>query len=433
MVNTHHQKTYAGSMSAYVVSNTPPPPSFMREYYRMLNAYYQQNGLYEFIRAELRSLPTRNYSQEALRSPAYRCVEFYSSKMWPGTLPDALPVITSNANILEPIQSIWKWSNFNSKKQQWARWFSIYGDLFAKVNTKPGSVYFTLLMPEHVTDFELDERGYLTLIRIDIPDGQLMHTEVWDKSLQTVRIWRHKLGYDIELSKLGAPDSEMSFAQTHGEDFIPIVYQPFKEDGLGRGSGAFSHVLDKIDHANTSATRLSQILFRHNRPVWAALGGKDASGRPTPPPRLEGTGEGGAFSLGDNEILSLSGAADIKALVPNLNYGDALAVLQDDVREIENDLPELAYYRLREMNTISGRAALFLLDDTSSRLVEAQGNSDAALIRINQMCLTIGQNMGLFTNIGSYDNGDLDHTFAARPLLEAEAEAEQIVDKLLEE
>ena len=40
------------------------------------------------------------------------------------------------------------------------------------------------------------------------------------------------------------------------------------------------------------------------------------------------------------------------------------------------------------------------------------------------MALTIGQNLGLFSDIGSYEGGDFEHTFAKRPVWDA-SELEQ--------
>jgi hypothetical protein len=58
-----------------------------------------------------------------------------------------------------------------------------------------------------------------------------------------------------------------------------------------------------------------------------------------------------------------------------------------------------------------------LLGDTIDRAIEARGNGEAAIIRAQQMALTIGQNLKLFKDLGSYEKGDLDHTFAERPII----------------
>jgi hypothetical protein len=108
----------------------------------------------------------------------------------------------------------------------------------------------------------------------------------------------------------------------------------------------------------------------------------------------------------------------LEPLVPSLNYADALAVLLSQVDEVRADLPELAYYDIREMSEISGRAVRLMLDDAISRLLEARGNAESALARAHEMALTIGMNLKLpGFDVGEYGKGDFAHTFAARPVL----------------
>lgn len=427
MATIANYDSHAGYYAQLINEQTPPEAAFMREYYRVLRAYYLSNGLYDFINLQLKAAKTSNDSIKPIRNPAWRVVEFYASKLFPGKLPQALQLDTENARLQEPIEQLWRWSNFSALKQRWARWFAIYGDWFIKIATKGDpvdTVYMSLILPEHVTEFETDERGFLTWIRIDIPylddeGDEWVHTETWDKPAQLMTIWRHKSGLDKKLSELGTPEFQDGFQNLHGDDFIPIVYQPFRDDGGGRGSGAYSAQLDKIDEANRQATRLAQILFRHNRPIWAATNaGTDASGRPLPPINLAGLENGdGEIMIGDDSVLALPGMSDLKPLVPSLNYGDALMVLESMMTEVSHDLPELVYYDLREMGELSGRAVKYLLDDMISRVVEARGNAETALARAHAMAITIGQNLGVWSGIGDYNSGQLEHSFVERPVL----------------
>lgn len=419
--------------------------SSWRDQYNFLQAYYLNNGLYDVLRTSFAQL---GYSAEALkpiRNPAYRVVEFYAAKLWPGMLPQALPIIADNTRIKEPLEQVWQWSNFGSEKQSIARSFPEYGDLFLKVATRSDNgrvsrVYFQNLTPQSITDFDTDERGYVTYIRIDTPqqrrqnDGRMENytlTEVWDKETQLFRRWEHKRALDAQLSQLGQPIVNESFS-AFGIDFVPIVWQPFRHIGQERGVAAITPAIDKIDEANRQATRLHQMLFRYNKPLWAAsAGGADASGRPLPPPRLAGT-DGSALARTDDpdsdDILRLPGTTKVEALVPNINYESALAVLNDHMREISHDLPEMVYAEIQERSDLSGVAIRYLLEAAIDRLLEARGNAESALARANAMALTIGQATGLFNGLGTYENGDFDHTFADRPVLTPpEFERAQIV------
>lgn len=413
--------------------------------YNYLRAYVLSNGLYDVLRATLTGLGAPKESLRPLRNPAYRVVSFYSAKLWPGTLPNALPIETDNERIIEPIEQLWQWSNWNSEKQAMSRSFPMYGDVFLKVATKSegnqvSRVYLQNLEPQSVTDFSADERGYLTYVRIDVPqvrrkeDGKTepyMLTEVWDKTTQLFRRWEHKKGAKTGLNDLGAPIDEQPFS-VFGIDFIPVVWQPFIHIGDERGMAAITPALDKIDEANRQATRLHQMIFRYNKPLWAATaGGMDSSGRPLPPPRLNSS-DGATLELSDDpasdDVIRLPGATSLNALVPTLNYDSALSVIRDQMAEIRHDLPEMTYSELQERTDLSGVAIRYLMEAAVDRLIEARGNAEAALIRAQQMALTIGQATGLFSGLGSYDAGDFEHTFKERPVLTlAEFERAQIV------
>ena len=243
-------KLQAATPSAAVMSRA----EFMRsEYdntYAVLRAYYHNNDLYSDVEAALHERAIWREGMQSLRNPAHRVVEFYAAKLWPGSLPAALPIETRHEAIIEPIQQVWEWSNWSAKKQVAARWFAMLGDLFIKVVTRPDAsrVYFQLVQPDYVTDFATDERGYLTYCRIDVPqtvDGQSRTlTEVWTKL--SVRQWLHTRSKDEPVERLGQPKSE-TLLSTWGIDFVPIVHAKFQDVGDDRGVGVYTHAIDKID------------------------------------------------------------------------------------------------------------------------------------------------------------------------------------------
>ncbi len=377
-----------------------------------------------------------------LRNPAHRVVEFYVAKLWPGQLPAALPIVTENERIKDPIRQVWTWSNWGAKKQPAARWFANFGDMFIKVASNGGAgipankVFHQVIKPAYVTDIQADERDYLTFVRIDIPQSILLdgrrtkyyHTEIWDKASQTYRRWKSE-GPGVSVDRLGAPLEVRQFSE-FGIDFIPIVHAKFQDIGEPRGMGAFTHALDKIDEANRMATRLHQLLYRFNDVIWAiSANAMDASGRPLPAPMVDFNGrpqtDDGTTTIGTGtKVARMPGNSDIKSLVPDLKYADALAILQDHMKELEADLPEMAYYRLRDQTRdLSGKAIRYLLSDAIDKALEARGNAETALARADAMALTMGVKLGLFKGIGEYEAGDFDHTFAERsviPLSEAE-------------
>lgn len=429
-----------GAPSTYelrAVATAPLKELHPRELYQLLDAYYQNNGLYDFLALAMHTAAIWKEALKPLRNPAQRVVEFYPMHLWPGTLPDALPIVSDNQRIVEPIQRVWKWSNWGTNKQLAARQLARLGDLFIKVTQTEDltQVYFQLIEPKYVTAFEVDHRGFVTYIRVDIPrtrrsgDGlkHFTYTEVWDKQTALFRAWEHDKGAEDDIDQLGQPLIRRALAAGPGPDFVgvdfvPFVHAKFKDIGEERGVGAFTLALDKIDEANRKATRLAQMIFRYNKALWAlSANAMDISGRPLPAPRIGGAsgdpGDGDTITLGDDRLIRLPGTSKLESLVPQIDYQAHLDSLKADLEELEQDLPELTYYRLRETGNLSGRALQLLLAPAIKKAEEARGNAETALARADEMALTIGVNAGIFKGIGSFEAGEFSHSFQKRDVM----------------
>jgi len=257
---------------------------------------------------------------------------------------------------------------------------------------------------------------------------------VWDQAAGTFRRWEHDRGEDAELDRLGDPVEAWPIAEL-GIDFIPVVLHKHRDIGEDRGVGAFTHALTKIDEANRMATRLHALLFRHNRPTDAIeSAGRDPSGRPIPPPAIAGAtadGDRDIVTLGDDRLLRLPAGWTFKSLVADLHYAEALAILNAQMAELEDDLPELTYARIREVPDASGTALRYRLMGAIDRIREARGNAFESIARADMMALTIGKAGGLegFRDIGDYARGDYAHTFADTDIIAldglSEAQEEQ--------
>lgn len=413
-----------------------------QQWYSMLENYYLNNALYEGVNFVLKEDGIWMEGMHPLRNPANRAVEFHVSHLWPGPLNKALPIISENEAIIPAIQQVWKWSNFGTKKQLGARWFAEFGNMFIKVATKSDAagkvqkVVESFIKPENVIDFELDDYGFITYIRIDVTSSRTVngteenytHTEIWDKAESSYRMYEHQFGQGADMVNLGDPKDVKTLADFK-IDFIPIVHAKFRDTGNDRGDAVFVHALDKIDEANRMATRLHNLLFRYNKATEViTAGGNDQSGKPLPPPAiLDGDGNqvqsGDDFDRTDHDLMLLPGNADVKQLVPQLQYAEALAILNAMMEELEQDLPEMAYYRMKDKGDLSGRAVRLMLSDAIDRAVEARGNGETAIIRANQIALTLGAIHGLegFSNIGTYTDGSFEHTFSEREVIPVSA------------
>jgi len=399
------------------------------ELYGLLKAMYDSNNLYSLKTKEAIVDSEFLEALKPLRTVVNRSVEFFVAKVFP---TDKMKPAAENINIIEPIEQIATWSNFSGKKQLYLRNLAMFGDLFLKVNVDSDKAFYESINPMFVTDFEADSRGFLQWIRIDIPVNEksevdsggkfddsalpdrgnkshLTYTEYWSKTYFS--IWIHGQGATAALDQLGDP-RDFGFIAEFGIDFVPFVHIKFRDTGDKHGKAAVEHAIDKIDEANREATRLAQILFRYNKALWAVTStGLDKDGLPLPPPKIKQIDSvvGSDVTLTDNSLISLPGMSKMESLIPNINYDAALAILNAMMLEIEQDLPELKYYSLKE-GDLSGKAIALLLGGALDRALEARNNFMQGLTRANEIALTMGRNVGLFTGIGEFGEGDFEHT-----------------------
>lgn len=384
--------------------------------YDKLKTLYDGNGVYDDIAytANLMGIPVE--AIKPLRTVVNRSVEFYVSRILPNPT-----VVSENEAVKQAIEQFYKWSNFKSKKQVLCRNLSLYGDLFLKVASDESKIYFENLNPRYVSEFNTDTRGYITEIRIDIPiekDGREMtYTEYWSKEDDYYAVWEHTRGADASLDNLGEPIEYGSLGEL-GIDFVPVVYVKFKDAGDARGQGCVTHALDKIDEANRQATTLPQRLYRYGKPIYAVLANStDSNGKFNPPPKLN-NGALETTMTDDPSVMYFPGMSKMESLIPNIPYQDALNILNAQMAELEQDLPELRFYSLKD-SQISGKAISQLLAGAIARAEEAKDNLIEGLERLDYMALTIGKYLGFFPRtIGSYENGDFDHSIETDPMIE---------------
>lgn len=433
---------------------------------KIRRAYYDSDDLYDRVQTALEEKAGSTARLLPLRNPARQVVEFHVNHLFPGMLKDCMKIVipdrSSVANdpasangsrptiptidgiaredaLTDAIEQIHEWSNLAAKKQPAVRAFARDGELYIKIVEHPDrdQVYWQFIDTADVVDFDEDERGFLTWIRIDIikykrdKEGKQKPytiTEVWSKEDNSLSVYEHDKDWGADLSHLGVQPtvtplmSDDPDTESFGIDFIPIVRAPFIEVfGKKEGQAAIDGAFDKIDEANRFATRVHRLIASEHGGKWVLRANMvDSTGRPMPAPKVE-TNADGELEVGGNKIFRLPGMSELQSLVPDIDYAGALALLKDHLRDMEDDLPEMAYKRLREQGEMSGVAMRILLGDAIARGEEAQANLAAAFIRANQMSLTIAQRAGIVgfeeTSIGNFENGDFDHQLDLPPII----------------
>jgi len=424
-----------------------------RHYYDLVEAYHQNNALYDWLAEFTRDEGVKQEALKGIRTPAKRITAFYQAHLWPGDLDEAFPLEfpdTLAAGQQEAVEAalrrVWEWSNWAAEKDVCALWLALHGDLFLRVAQPPerDAVYLEKVKPQWVTDVT-SERGHVKTLRLDVPLADYTnapaatrvvpedrwHTEHWSKSAGVYRRWVHKWNPDTPLGDLGAPDEVLPLS-AYGVDFVPFVQARFEDGGGERGSSCFEGGLDKFDELNRKATRASQLLFNHNHPDWALeRAGQDPSGRPMPAPQV--TDADGVVTIGDERFFRVPGGWTLRQLVAQLDYAAYQAALDGDEAAVAADFPEMIWSRLSGATELSGRALEKLLAPAVARCRRARGNADRALQRAHMMALSVGAASGIsgFEGFGegAYEAGLLMHTFAPRPVLPPDPLSDAEADK----
>lgn len=244
----------------YAVTPLDLPPAAL---YSLLKAFYLNNGLYDDLTRANIALGCTTPAAKAIRNPVPPVVDFWGAKLW----PRPLTIVARQAAIVEPIKTVHRWSNWTAKRPLIGRWTALYGESFMKVQADPekGRVWFEYLEPALITDFEEDERGFIQMVRADIPkvledaagtQKLQTHTEVWSAEEQRFRRWVNSgdaSGRPIK--SLGTPETDNPLS-VFGIDFVPFVRIPFAEIGEKRAIGAVQLALEAIVEADLSATNL---------------------------------------------------------------------------------------------------------------------------------------------------------------------------------
>lgn len=453
--------------------------------YRKLEAYYRNDRVYERLAVAIRTVADkRSYSElKSLRNPAERVVEFHATTLWGGQ-PEDVELKTFDGESSSPaanespaqgklasgIRTIWKWSNLNERGRVMSRWLPLYGDLLLKVAKPDGrdQVVIQAIKPLHLTDFEKDDRGYFTFLRLDIPfermdeTGKLLrlcHTEIWRKGRDgndgRALFYEHEGSAGTPEYKLPEPvgggilsSANPNDQGVYGFDFIPFVHAKFRDIGDERGIGVFEPYTDMIDEANRMATRSGEIAFRYNRAYRALESqGVGPDGAPMPAPRVDQADRQQAaqayaqagyevdarqrpdeITLGGEKMALLPSNVRSVDLSPTVDLTAFLDHLSAHLEEMSQQMPEILYYKLGQIagsagttGTPSGVALRTLIAGAIDRAKEARGNLFSSLERADEMALTMAQVYGVdgysATDIGTFEAGDFEHTISAPEIL----------------
>lgn len=425
---------YARTLAKIMGTGAPTPPRELtqREFCTMMTGYYRNNDLYSNLGIAMREEGRWSASIKPLRNPTFCAVEFYAATVWPGEIDEALPIVTENPALPAAVYDVWQRSNWAQQKNMAIREGAITGDCFLRIaTTASGKPFIQVLRSENVVDWDADHRGNITWLRYEErftergESRQVRHLEVWDivqtdtgQTAARGRTWRSSYDVIVDIENPDKPDTEVLLPV----DFLPFVRIPFRHVGDKFGMPAIWNSLDKIDECNLKATRLAEIMFVYGKPFLALQSNMvDADGRPMPPPTVKREGiavnEASALSMKDDDIWRLPGNATIQHVLADINYSAHLDALKADLDELERELPEIAFYGLMREGDLSGRALAYKMAPAIARAREVRCNFERGLVIANRMAITIGQANRHYLDVGTYEDGMLEHSFKQRDIL----------------
>lgn len=380
--------------------------------YDKLNAWSQlykaEYGLYDFIRG--------------IYNPTYRLGEFWKGHLWGGSLDpaagdgkevrSALPIITENETLRFAIAQVWKWSNWQLKKDVFSLWGTILGDGVIKVQDNPalGKAYLSIVHPSKLADVVLDDwgnvKGYILEEERDDPrredGGKVIYREIaYRDGINAV----YETYLDNDLYAWDGDSAEWQVPY----GFIPMVVTQHNDVGLNFGWSEIHPSLAKFREVDDQASKLHDQIRKVISGGWLMAGMNE--------PKNDGEKED---RQSENMIWTNNENAHADSLVNNVDIAAVSANIKQLLEEIERDYPELSPSLHNVSGDVSGRALRINRAPVEAKVQQRRPNYDNALVRAQQMAVAIGgmRKYKDFESFGldSYQKGALDHIIGERPV-----------------
>lgn len=353
-----------------------------------------------------------------LYNPVARCVDLYQH-VFGGDFGGSITAKTDNDALLDPLSRIWRWSNINVNKQVLQQLAPTHGNAGIRIVARNAAdladrrVYLKFEHPSVIRDVEQDDRGNLTSVLL-----QYDRTEGLDdaQKVTTIRELQTKDRFTFWTVTAGSVLEPMASYQ-NDLGVVPYVLLAHAPSGDIWGRNAFYRAMDPINRLNTLVTHIQVQIHRHVRAKLAVAAAGDA---PT------------SFDLDDLSIAYFNTRnsptpPSFQWLVAPLNLADAIDQSQKLLEQIEDELPELKATAGKFLANQSGETVAQLRKPAEDRLSLARTNYEDALLRAQQIALSLGILYDLWdlgTGTGTkdaadraYRAGNEDHVFNDRELL----------------
>lgn len=373
-------------------------------------------------------------------NPTKRLVDFYAGQVYPGVLsedgeqlPDGQQLAIPFAKDMPPqlknaIAQFWQWSNWQSRKTVHVRYGAALGNVLIEVidDLEHARISADIIWPGFIGDLKLDSDGNVKSYALEYQAQEELSAFIYRKEVDAQQFRYFKDGHPFDYGDGAIADNPYGF--------VPAIWIKHVDIGGIHGSAAIAGSLGKIDELNNLASHAhDQIHKIIGAPIVMWSNGNVSSLFNTV--KRDPTFELPNPSSDQESVLMLKGpqGGHVETLAGNLDLPATMAYMAALTTELEQDHPELTFYKeLRAMSQVTGPAAARLVGDVQSRFAEAAASYDQGNIKLFQMAVAIAgfrANSGAwgvlnsqqqkFTpfNLDSFKKGDLDMTIMPRPLL----------------
>jgi hypothetical protein len=444
-------------------------PVDRRQVYTLLEAYYHNTiynreiyrGSLDYVNRELGEAAAKDLA--GIFNPIERGTEIYAQNVFAGNFGDEIVISDFvgpknrprkvNEKIIEPLEQIWDWSNFNSgEKERFPRLGALLGTVGIRVVARVGPefprddpkrrvVYIQFEHPSIIEDYVKNQQQEVTQIltihhelegNIDIGDAQTNREVNVYKTLMTeaqFRTLKNDQPYDEVVDQI---DGEFaSTPNTLGK--VPYVLTFHRKLEGAWGAWWFIGSENPIDRLNSLVAHINRQIIRHVKVKWVVT----SKGNP---PR--------EYNFSDTSVLfiklspeSNGNDTQIKPLVADLSLADSISEAKFMLGELRDRMPELKATDGDFLSNTTGQTVAQLRIPAIDRLRVARANYESGLIKAQKLALAYGILLGIW-DLGTGNNGIqsvqeaidqrlLDHKFADRDYLTV-TQSEQLQNKLLE-
>lgn len=383
----------------------------------------QQFALYKYIRA--------------IEAPTAQLVTFWQTHLFGGVLdPEAgtvgaIPILTDNESIRPALALLWQWSNWATKKDTFALLGARDGDVALRVvdDVRRRKVYLKTCDPMNLVSITFDPFGniagytYAEMREHPKTGKPCEYQEVVTKDGEIViyqtRVDDQVFAWPGNEDASGKPRSEWS--EPYG--FVPMVFVNHIDTDSDFGLSELHAGLSLFRELDDTGSALDDQIRKSVAAPWLFAGVDDPKLRRSTDPRIAGASPSATTTEpGRQEVPILYGpmGATATPLVAPLDVAGVNARIEAMHRTLHERYPELDADVATAAGDASGRALKVARQTAETKVQLRRSGYDDALVRAQQMALTIGgmRRLDGFTafNLDSYAAGKLDHRIGARPV-----------------